>query len=127
MDALFAAHSGTRYLVLLVGLIAIVWFVWGLGTNRPFSRPAPAMFAVFVGLLDLQALMGIVLLIGGQRPPEIWGHVACMVLALVLAHSMKKASRDSTAYARPLLGVAGSLALIVVGILAIGRPIVQLG
>ena len=124
MDALFAAHSGTRYLVLLAGLVALLWFVWGLGTNRPFARPAPAMFAVFVGLLDLQALMGIVLLIGGHRPPGIWGHVACMVLALALANSMKKASRRSTGYGRPLLGVAGALALIVVGILAIARPIV---
>ena len=124
MDALFAAHSGTRYLVLLVGLIAIVWFVWGLGTNRPFSRPAPAMFAVFVGLLDLQALMGIVLLIGGHRPPGIWGHVACMVLAVTFAHFVKKSSSQGMGYGRPLLGVAGALALIVVGILAIGRTIV---
>jgi uncharacterized membrane protein YphA (DoxX/SURF4 family) len=82
------------------------------------------MFAVFVGLLNLQGLMGIVLLIGGHRPPGIWGHVACMVLALALANSMKKASRRSTGYGRPLLGVAGALALIVVGILAIARPIV---
>jgi hypothetical protein len=124
MDALFAAHSGTRYLVLLAGLIAILWFVRGLSTNRPFSRPAPAMFAVFVGLLDLQALMGIVLLIGGHRPAGIWGHVTLMVLAVTLAHAMKKSSRPSAGYGRPLLGVAGALALIVVGILAIGRTIV---
>jgi uncharacterized membrane protein YphA (DoxX/SURF4 family) len=124
MDALFAAHSGTRYLVLLVGLIALVWFVWGLSTNRPFARPAPAIFAVFVGLLDLQALMGIVLLVGRHRPAAIWGHVACMILALILAHAMKKSSRTQAGYGRPLLGVAGALALIVVGILAIGRAIV---
>ena len=124
MDAVFAAHSGTRYLVLLAGLIALVWFVWGLGTNRPLSRAASIMFAVFVGLLNLQGLMGIVLLIGGHRPPGIWGHVALMILALTLANSMRKASRKSTGYGRPLLGVAGALALIVVGILAIGRAIV---
>jgi uncharacterized membrane protein YphA (DoxX/SURF4 family) len=123
MDALFAAHSGTRYLVLLAGLIAALWFVWGLGTNRPFSRPAPALFAVFVGLLDLQVLMGIVLLIGGHRPPGIWGHVVLMVLAVTFAHAVKKSSRRSTGFGRPLLGVAGALALIVVGILAIGRTI----
>ena len=124
MDALFAAHSGTRYLVLLVAVIALLWFVWGLGTNRAFSRPAPTIFTVFVALLDLQALMGIVLVIGGHRPPGIWGHVALMILAVTLAHSMKRSTRRSTGYGRPLLGVAGALALIVVGILAIGRPIV---
>ena len=124
MDALFAAHSGTRYLVLLAGLIALVWFVFGLGSNRPLSRAASIMFAVFVGLLNLQGLMGIVLLIGGHRPPGIWTHVSLMILALTLANSMRKASRKSTGYGQPLLGVAGALALIVVGILAIGRPIV---
>ena len=124
MDALFAAHSGTRYLVLAVGLIALLWFVWGLGTNRPLSRAASITFAVFVGLLNLQGLMGIVLLIGGHRPPGIWGHLSLMILALTLANSMRKASRRSTGYGRPLLGVAGALALIVVGILAIGRPLV---
>lgn len=124
MDALFAAHSGTRYLVLVAGLIALLWFAWGLGTKRAFSRPAPAMLAVFVGLLDLQVLMGIALLIGGRRPPGIWGHVVVMVLAVILAHWMKKSSRTSTGYGGPLFGVAGALALIVVGILAIGRAIV---
>ena len=124
MDALFAAHSGMRYLVLLAGLVALLWFVWGMATNRPFGRPASVIFAVFVGVLDLQGLMGIVLLIGGHRPPGIWGHVALMILALALAHSMKKASSGSTGYGRPVLGVVGALALIVVGILAIGRPLV---
>lgn len=124
MDALFAAHSGTRYLVLLAGLIALLWFAWGAATKRPFSGPARAMFAVFVGLLDLQGLMGIVLLIGGHRPQAIWGHVACMVLALIFAHFVKKSTRQGMGYGRPLLGVAGTLALIVVGILAIGRAIV---
>jgi uncharacterized membrane protein YphA (DoxX/SURF4 family) len=82
------------------------------------------MLAVFVVLLDLQVLMGIALLIGGRRPPGIWGHVVLMVLAVILAHAMKRSSRTSTGYGRPLLGVAGALALIVVGILAIGRAIV---
>lgn len=124
MEALFAAHSGIRYLVLFAGLVAMVFFLWGLSTKRPFSRPGPTIFAAFVGVLDLQALLGIALVIGGRRPPGIWGHVACMILAVTFAHFVKKSSGPGTGYGRPLLGVAGTLALIVVGILAIGRAIV---
>jgi hypothetical protein len=73
MDMLFAAHSGFRYLVLLVGLIALAWFAIGALARRPFVRPSPAILAAFAGFLDLQILLGIALVIGGRRPGAVWG------------------------------------------------------
>jgi uncharacterized membrane protein YphA (DoxX/SURF4 family) len=124
MEMLFAAHSGVRYLVLLIGLIALVWFAWGKAAGSPFARPAPALLAAFVGILDVQVLLGVALVIGGHRPPGIWGHVALMAAAVTFAHVMKKRGKRAEGYGLPLLGVAVALALIVVGILSIGRPIV---
>lgn len=123
MEMLFAAHSGLRYLVLFSGLLALAWFAWGKATGRPFARPAPALLTAFVGFLDVQALLGIALLIGGHRPPGIWGHVALMAAAVTFAHVMKKRSKRMAGYGAPILAVAGALALVVVGILSIGRPI----
>ncbi|HYO45859.1 MAG TPA: hypothetical protein VEY33_04140 [Gemmatimonadota bacterium] len=123
MDILFSAHSGVRYLVLFSGLIALAWFVWGKAAGRPFTRPAPALLAVFIGLFDIQILLGLALLIGGRRPPGIWGHVALMLSAGVFVHVINKRRKGKTGYGLPLLGVAGALALIVVGILSIGRPL----
>ena len=126
IETLFAVHSGVRYLVLLAGLIALAWFAWGKVRNRPFDGLAPALLAGFTGLLDVQVLLGLSLLIGGRRPPVIWGHVACMVLAAIAIHSVVKAHRRRprpTEYGLPLFGVALALTLIVLGILAIGRPI----
>lgn len=123
MEMLFAAHSGMRYLVLFTGLIAVAWFAWGKATGRPFASPGSALLTAFVGFLDLQALLGLVLLIGGHRPPEIWGHVVLMVAAVTFAHVMKKRSKATAGYGAPTLAVVGALALIVVGILSIGRPI----
>jgi uncharacterized membrane protein YphA (DoxX/SURF4 family) len=123
MEILFSAHSGVRYLVLFSGLIALLWFVWGMAARRPFTRPAPALLAIFLRILDIQVLLGVTLLIGGRRPPGIWGHMAVMIVAVTFAHVMDKRRQRTTGYGLPLLAVAGTLALIVVGILSIGRPI----
>ncbi|CAN5799802.1 hypothetical protein BH20GEM1_BH20GEM1_12450 [soil metagenome] len=123
MDILFSAHSGVRYLVLLAGLVALAWFVWGLAAGRPFTRPAPALLAIFIRTLDIQVLLGLALLIGGRRPPGIWGHVALMLSAMAFVHVIDKRRRRKPGYGLPLLAVAGALSLIVVGILSIGRPV----
>jgi uncharacterized membrane protein YphA (DoxX/SURF4 family) len=126
MDALFAAHSGIRYLVLFAGLVALVWFAYGTLAGRPFVRPSPAFLTGFIGLLDVQILLGIALVIGGRRPPAVWGHLAVMLTAAVVVHVLaarhKRRPRPAS-HRLPLLAVAITLALVVVGILAIGRPI----
>ena len=126
MDMLFAAHSGTRYLVLFLGLIALAWFARGALGRRPFVRPSPAILTGFVGFLDFQILLGIALVIGGRRPPAVWGHLAVMLTAAVVVHVLaarhKRRPRPA-GHGLPLLAVAITLALVVVGILAVGRPI----
>ena len=126
MDILFAAHSGLRYLVLLAAVGAIAWFTWGKLSSRPFVRPAPTVLAACTGLVDLQVLLGIVLLLGGRRPPVVWGHVALMlsaVVALHLAGGIHKRRPQPAGFGLPLLGVALALGLMLVGILSLGRPI----
>ena len=125
MDMLFAAHSGIRYLVLLVGLIALAWFARGAVARRPFVRPSPAILTAFVGFLDVQILLGLALVIGGRRPAAVWGHLAVMLTAAAVIHvvSKRQKRRSAGGHGLPLVGVAVTLALIVVGILAIGRPI----
>ena len=63
MEILFKAHSGLRWLVLLVAIISIVAF---LLTWLRQSRDSPAdrkLMAAFTGILDLQTLLGIILLL----------------------------------------------------------------
>jgi uncharacterized membrane protein YphA (DoxX/SURF4 family) len=126
MEILFAAHSGTRYLVFLAGLVALAWFTWGKAAGRPFARPAPALLAAFIGLLDLQVLLGLALLFGGRRPAAVWGHLAVMITAAIVIHviaARHKRRPRPAGYGLPLIGVALTLALIVLGILSTGRPI----
>ena len=127
MDFLFHAHSGFRYIVLLVGLIAIA--VLAIGLIR--KQPVPAgrgLTAAFVGVLDVQVLLGIVLLFLWPFYGALMGHITMMVLAAVAAHLLsvraKKASDPDRANLLRLWGVVVPFILIVLGILSIGRAVV---
>ncbi|CAN5300460.1 hypothetical protein BH18GEM1_BH18GEM1_18940 [soil metagenome] len=127
MTMLFHAHSGLRYLVLLAGLIALVWFLVGALRGKPFVRPAPAVLATLTGLVDLQSLLGLILYFGGRTPPGIAGHLALMLSAVVVLHVasvMRRRRPRPGGFGLPLAGVALALALIVLGILSIGRGLV---
>jgi len=126
METLFQAHSGLRYLVLLVGAVALVWFLVGSILQKPYRPPAPAALATFAGLLDLQVLLGLTMWAGGRRPERVVEHLACMIAAVVVVHLVsivQRRRRDPTGYALPLAGVTLALALIAIGIRALGRSI----
>ena len=127
MTMLFQAHSGLRYLVLLAGVVALVWFLAGWISRKPYRAPAPAALAAFLGLLDLQALLGIALWIGGRRPPGVVDHLVAMLSAVVvLLHLVAVTVRrrpGPAGFGLPLAGVTAALALLVLGIHLLGRPI----
>jgi hypothetical protein len=123
---LFYAHSGLRYLVLLMGLIAIAYFAFGLATKRPVDKSVRIIGSSFVGLLDLQIVLGILLLATGWPfYPKLWGHLVMMGLAAGLAHALLVVNRKrpNPGYLLPLLAVAGAFILVIGGILAIGRSL----
>ncbi|MET0402104.1 MAG: hypothetical protein ABW123_06850 [Cystobacter sp.] len=124
LNLLFKAHSGLRYLVLLMGLVALVYFVIGLATRRPVDKKVRILGSSFAGLLDTQVLLGIIL-VGAGWPfrPMVWGHLTLMLLAAVVAHVLLviNRKRPQPGFLLPLIAVAGALLLVLVGILAIGR------
>jgi cobalamin synthase len=132
MDALsnilFHAHSGLRYLVLLAALLAFGYTLVSALRKRPWDRPGRILLASFVGLLDLQVLLGLVLVFLRPFYPALWGHIVMMILAAVVAHIASAVIRRRPPERQnPLtaaLGVAGALILIVGGITAIGRSII---
>lgn len=126
MNFLFHAHSGLRYIVLLVGLVAIAVLAIGLIRKKPIGAER-GLTAAFVGVLDLQVLLGIVLLFVFPFYGALMGHITMMVLAAVAAHLLsvraKKATDPNRATLLRLWGVVVPFILIVLGILAIGRSV----
>jgi heme A synthase len=126
MNILFAAHSGLRYLVLLAALSAIIALAYSLATGRSFAA-ARTLATSFVGLLDLQIVLGIGLIMGGVFPDAVTGHLILMVLAAVVTHAAfivgQKSSSDRSELGIRLAGIVLALALMVGGIMAIGQSI----
>lgn len=127
-EILFHAHSGLRYLVLAAGSLAAVYALVGVIRRARYGAPAQTLNRIFVGLLDLQVLLGIVLLFVRAYYPALTGHVVMMVLAAVVAHGFARANRrrppGSQSFGFMLLGTVLALGLIVGGIMAIGRSVV---
>lgn len=123
MLILFQAHSIVRFLVLAAGAIAVVFFAVGLLQKRPVTRAVRILGAVFLGLFDLQILLGVALVLSGRWYPALMGHVVTMVLAAAVAHVLLARNRKSASpgYRLPLIGVAVALVLIAGGLMAIHR------
>ncbi len=126
---IFAAHSGLRYLVLAAAAVAVLVLAAGLLSRRAaYDRPARIATAAFTGLLDLQIVLGIVVVLG-RFSPVVIGHIMMMVLAAVVAHGASALARRQPdarrAYSLALVGVLLAVGLIVGGIMAIGRGVFQ--
>ncbi|HET7275138.1 MAG TPA: hypothetical protein VFI91_08140 [Longimicrobiaceae bacterium] len=128
-EILFQAHSGIRYLVLLAGVIALVYFIYGWATSRVRDKTSRVIGSIFVGILDLQVLLGIGVVLTRPFYPALGGHILMMALAAASAHllvgkAMRGSPTDRRAFALGIGGILLTLVLIVGGILSIGRSIV---
>ncbi|MCB0122007.1 MAG: hypothetical protein KDE31_04590 [Caldilineaceae bacterium] len=88
---LFYTHSGWRYIVLLVLIVAIVKLLIGLLGKQSWSKFDQILGVATPIVIDIQWLLGIVLWIMQQRwlgndPLASWEHPVTMTLALAAAH-----------------------------------------
>jgi hypothetical protein len=125
---LLSAHSGLRYLVLLLGVAVIAYAAYGLATKRPYDQRMRMLGAAFVGTLDLTVLFGLATLVTGRFYPQLGGHIVMMALAVAVAHIVsvviRKRPPEQRTYLPHIVSALIVLAIISFGILAIGRPIV---
>lgn len=124
---LFHAHSGLRYLVLLAGLASFLYSIVAAVGGRPWDRGGRILLASFIGLLDVQVLIGLVLVFIWPFHAALWGHIVLMVLAAGAGHLTsvitRKRAPDRQSHLMVALGVAGTMVLVVGGITAIGRSV----
>jgi uncharacterized membrane protein YphA (DoxX/SURF4 family) len=117
---LLQAHSGLRWLVVLVTVIAIVWMLVGMVQQRTYDALAKRVMLFFSILISLQWLLGIVLFLlsGGFDISYRWVHALMMTVAVAMAHMHQrwKNSPDSVRYRNSLLVVIAVLILVAIGI-----------
>lgn len=122
MSFVLTLHGEIRWLVALVGLIAIVKYSLGMMRRSEFKGVDRALMGIFTGLLDLNLLFGLVLLfgLGGGLPGFRIEHATTMLLAVIAAHLavIWRRSVDSTAkFRNSLVVVIVALALVAVGVI----------
>lgn len=116
-------HSDVRWLVLFVGGFAILKFGWGWWRGSAFKGFDRALTAAYSGLIDLQAVLGIVFFFwsgytGDGFPRFRFEHAFAMLLALIAAHlpARWRNLEDRIRFRRTLFAILASVALILTGI-----------
>ena len=73
MSTLIAIHGMIRWLVALVAVVAIVKFVMGWLRQMPYAGMDRGLMSGYTGLLDLNFLLGLIILIfgGGFTGPRV--------------------------------------------------------
>lgn len=129
---LFHAHSGVRYLVLLAAALSLLSLLVCLVRRRQPGSLERKLMAAFAGSLDLQVLLGLLLLLQVPFYGALSGHLVLMLAAAAVLHGVaavdKRRPQARAGRAMALAtAVAGALLLIVGGIMAIGRPLLGSG
>jgi hypothetical protein len=116
-------HSVLRWVILAVAVIAMIKFLIGWLRHSQFQGMDRGLMSGFSGLLDMQATIGIVLLLwsgftGLGFPRYRLEHGLIMILAAVVAHlsARWKNAEDAIRYRNYLFLILASLVLIVIGI-----------
>jgi hypothetical protein len=117
------AHSGIRYLVLLAGLAALGYALYGLVTRRPYDDRMRQLGGIFALLLFVQIVVGIGVLFTGRFNPGLGVHVILMIFATAAAQIvpsvMRRRPMEQRSYGPHVVGTLVALALVVAGILAV--------
>ena len=121
---LLGLHSGVRWLVVLVTIIALGKMALGLIQKQSYDQLATRIMLAFKMLLRLQALLGILVLLalGVFNSGMIWSHAGVMVLAVGASEMQArwKNAPDATRYRNNLLLIIGILVLVFIGVSIVG-------
>ncbi len=126
MEFLLIVHRYLRFVILALGILGVLRALVSLGTRQArFMRVDEALSRSYSGALDLQTLVGmiLVLLLIGQPADVSWIHPIIMFPAVVISHfSRRFRSRPDRARHKAQLSIyVVSLILIAAGLAVIGQ------
>lgn len=118
---LFHAHSGVRWLVVGITVVAFVWLLIGLFKGRAYDKTTHRIMTAFSSLIGAQWLLGIILFLvmdGSMSLSHRWEHAGTMTLALLVAHLHMPFKRrpDSLRYKVGLGVIIAVLVIVYIGV-----------
>ena len=123
MQILYIAHWSIPWLILTIGMYAIVKFVRGYMNEVAFTDADSRLVIIFSGLMDLQALIGLIYFLWSgfiidAFPAYRIGHGIIMLIAAIIPHfsPLWKDTDSSTRYINNFYLLLASFLLMLVGI-----------
>jgi hypothetical protein len=129
---IFQAHSGWRYIVLLMLVITIAKMLIGMVSSGRWSSLDEWLNRLTPIVIDIQVLLGLILWIIEQRwngadPLASWEHPITMIIASVLTHAtqrrIKAAPTDAAKYQAGTIGYLIAGIVVALGVARITRVI----
>ena len=122
MDIVLLLHSLVRFLILIAAVVGMVKVLLSLAHKRASDRLDQTIASTFLGLYDLQVLLGILLILLGGLTQAV--HPIVMFIGVLLAHglqSMIKRTKDANIPVYRLAFYILPLLVILVGLASIGH------
>lgn len=123
MYVLLPIHSYLRWLIVILAVTAVIKFTLGWLRGGAFKGMDRGLASGFSGLMDLQALLGIIMLFGfgvNEGFPMIRiEHGVTMLIAVVLGHlpARWKNAADSIRFRNTLFCILGAMLFVFVGVM----------
>ena len=122
MDIVLLIHSLVRFAILIVAVVGIVMTLIALLQSKAPAPVDQTLSSIFLGLYDLQALIGMLIVLLGGLTNAL--HPVVMFVGLVIAHGLQtrvKRAPASNVHALRLILYIVPLAIILVGLAVINR------
>ncbi|MCA9945002.1 MAG: hypothetical protein H6656_12660 [Ardenticatenaceae bacterium] len=120
MEIIRTIHGEMRWLVAILAIVVIVKFALGLIQKKEYGRMDRGLMSGLVGLIDLNFLLGLILLISlGFDSRVRLEHVGTMFIVVLLAHSnaaWRKSEDSAKLFRNNLILIIVILALVFVGV-----------
>ena len=122
MNIIFTIHGLWRWLVAVVGLIAIIKFAYGWFSKSAYMPLDRRVMSLFTISMDINVLLGLILLfgLGGGFPPSRLEHATTMILAAIVAHLSaiwRKSPNSNVKFRNNLIVVIVALLLVIGGVI----------
>ncbi|MBW7886027.1 MAG: hypothetical protein H3C34_26040 [Caldilineaceae bacterium] len=119
---LFSAHSGWRYVVIAVTLVALAKYLYGRFGNGQWGDWDRRLGLTVPTVFDIQLLLGLVLWIAASgwtlAASKAWEHPVTMIIAVIITHltwrRVKGEADDPARFRTALVGYL--IAAIVMGL-----------
>ena len=117
-------HSILRWVLVVVGLIALIKFLVGWVRKSEFAKMDRGLQAGFSGLMDLQVLLGFIFffwsgLTGAGFPMFRIEHMITMLVAAAVAHFPAFKKQAENKFVIGVYAILGALVLVYVGVAAL--------